>query len=89
MDFKEKNYITVYPNPFSEVVQFELSDKLYHQPISIFMYDVMGRVVGRLFNERQSIIRWQSKIDTGIYFWKAIDQSTGQLIGQGKLSKVE
>ena len=71
-----ENKIENYPNPFnpSTVIRYQLVNS---GPVSIKVYDIVGREIMTLVNEEKQQGRYQVKFDagnlsSGIYFYRII-----------------
>jgi hypothetical protein len=79
----EESLITVWPNPFSEIVSFTFTREL-HETYSFEMTDVSGKKVRAIdgISEKQFTIS-KNELQNGIYFYKIYSSKT--VVGIGKL----
>ena len=71
---------SVYPNPASELIHFDMSKQ--YNSVSIQLYDITGKMVNSVsFNKTQEMVMDINRFSPGIYFYK--------LITDGKLLKTE
>lgn len=82
-----KNRFLVYPNPSSEELYFGLMDSDFNA-VDIEVYDSKGsQKLQQAFNPRKSTVGVNvSSWTPGIYFYRAIDQETGNLIQDGQIA---
>ena len=64
-----------YPNPFNPIINIEI-DIPENEKMEIYIYDIQGRIVEKLFNDKpllegSHIIKWDaSQFSSGIYLIK-------------------
>lgn len=63
--------VSIYPNPFTELIQFSISD-LKNEKIAVHIFDINGKIVylKEHFIENQSITLNLSKLSNGMYLVK-------------------
>lgn len=84
-----ENRVKVYPNPVSEVVNFEF-DFTSLGKVSIEIFDATGRRVTILENDinnkAPNLLIWENITTQGLYFYKVI--SNQEILQQGKFLKI-
>ena len=85
-DFQSVQSVKVFPNPFSEEVIFELTEKNYHRNLAVKLSDNLGRLIYQEEME-QDRLRVRVQSESALYFYEIIDLETNQIIETGKLFK--
>jgi hypothetical protein len=82
-----RNQFLVYPNPSSEELYFALMNSDFNA-VNIEVYDCKGSLkIQQIFNPRTSKVGVNvSSWTPGIYFYRAIDQVTGDMIQEGQIA---
>jgi hypothetical protein len=76
----ENSSASVYPNPASELVHFDLSKQF--KTVSIQLYDITGKLVNSVsYDNSQQVVMNIDKYSPGIYFYK--------ILAEGNLLKTE
>jgi hypothetical protein len=95
-----QEYLTAqnYPNPFNPetVIQFTIPSRLANEQVSLSVYDIQGRLIKELFNDKlQSgnyLIQWDGKntfqrsVSSGTYFYRLL-AGDSQFVGKMNLIK--
>ena len=78
--------VTAYPNPFSEVLQIEISDELLGQELYLELIDLDGRIILQQSIDNLNIALNASRISTGTYV-VVIKNEKGKLLWREKVVK--
>lgn len=79
---KTSNKIKIWPNPFAEKTQFQVSG--INGELEVFLYDMMGRKVQSFITEKSEFDLSKNGLAKGIYIYQVF--SAQGLLGAGKLS---
>jgi hypothetical protein len=83
---QNKVSINVYPNPFSTQFKLAVDESLVGESTKLVVYDINGRMVYNSYFKSSSQIVETSLWNTGIYFWRLIQNNeelaSGKLIRQ-------
>jgi hypothetical protein len=83
---QNKVSINVYPNPFSTQFKLAVDESLIGESTKLVVYDINGRMVYNSYFKSSSQIVETSLWNTGIYFWRLIQNNeelaSGKLIRQ-------
>jgi hypothetical protein len=74
----------VYPNPFLDIVRFDIIGRTDLGPLKFSVFDLNGRLIDqKQYTGNQFFYNRHPNLKTGLYIFKL--ESAGQLIGSGKL----
>jgi hypothetical protein len=76
--------VSVYPNPASDIMQVDVSNRDLSESISFVIYDMLGQEITRQNIPLYQIQINRNNISSGIYTWQ-IQNSTGQVKANGKM----
>lgn len=83
------NSVIVYPNPFSDIVYFELQDNWKNKHAQIKIMDATGRVIEIIDRQIDPAFTWKADVHaSGLYFWQLIDTKSDEILEQGKVIRV-
>lgn len=83
--FNGKQALAVYPNPAHGLLFMDISGTTI---LNIQITDLTGRVIETAKLSAASNTMNIEKLKSGIYFYKAVDVVSGQVLGSGKISKI-
>jgi hypothetical protein len=83
--FNGKQALAVYPNPTKGLLFMDISGTTL---LNIQITDLTGRVIETAKLSVASNAMNIEKLKSGIYFYKAVDAVSGQVLGSGKISKI-
>jgi hypothetical protein len=89
---KKMANISAYPNPFNNRLMFQFKGQLANDELTLKIYDVLGRLVGRRQLKKTSFFRWEGKknagmdLPSGLYIYTI--ESKKQLF-KGKIIKIK
>lgn len=82
-DLFEISSIKVYPNPFSEVIHFEIGEGVF-EDIILTVYDVGGRVVAAEDYNSSTFEFHRGDLNSGVYFYtisvEGVDVANGKMV---------
>ena len=83
--FQRNDDVTVYPNPFSDVINFEIKSK-YGDQLTIEIFDRSGKIVyvqSMDSNSNKTEFSWSDeKLRPGLYFYKVRIGNSGIVTGK-------
>ncbi|MBQ0788769.1 MAG: T9SS type A sorting domain-containing protein, partial [Oceanihabitans sp.] len=78
------NEISVYPNPFNNIINIKLPNSLNNNSISVDLYDISGRLITKLENKHavNNTINVSSldNLSSGAYFLKIMDNTSNNTV---------
>ncbi|MEN0048618.1 MAG: T9SS type A sorting domain-containing protein, partial [Bacteroidota bacterium] len=76
--------IKVYPNPFEEVITFELEQ---FQAAVLEIFDARGKLVRTTLLQNRIHQESVSNLPSGLYFYRLLDNGSHQLLNSGRMVK--
>ena len=78
------NSISVFPNPFSDVVSLSWNPDAQEQPSRLFLCDISGRTVREIPISGQQVLIQREGLQSGLYFFR-LETASGKSYAIGKI----